>query len=194
MSNPQPRPAEASGLLPTLVLTKTFTPLNRARLVRRQDLIDRLTDKHDRLVTLIHAPAGYGKSTLLMQWVEADPIRRFGWVTLEETENDPVVLWRYLVFALQALVPGFSDDAGRLIAAPQPDLQAVASEVINGLVNIPGRLVLVLDDYHVITNQECHESIQYFIDHLPRSAQIALGTRTRPPLSLTSHAARGMVL
>ena len=194
MSNPQPRPAEASGLLPTLVLTKTFTPLNRARLVRRQDLIDRLTDKHDRLVTLIHAPAGYGKSTLLMQWVEADPIRRFGWVTLEETENDPVVLWRYLVFALQALVPGFSDDAGRLIAAPQPDLQAVASEVINGLVNIPGRLVLVLDDYHVITNQECHESIQYFLDHLPRSANIAFGARVRPPLSLTNLVARGMVL
>jgi len=187
-------PVEAPGLLPTLVLTKTLVPLNRARLVRRSQLIDRLTDKDDRKVTLIHAPAGYGKSTVLMQWVDADPIRRFGWVTLEDTENDPVVLWRYLVHALQALSPGFADDASRLIAAPQPDLHAVASRVVNGLVDIPGRLVLVLDDYHVITNEVCHESIQYFMDHLPKSTQIAFGTRVRPPLSLTRLAAHGLVL
>ena len=194
MSDPQPSRAEASGVLQTLVLTKTLVPVNRTRLIRRPDLIDGLADERDRQVTLVHAPAGYGKSTLLMQWAESDPIRRFGWVNLEQTENDPVLLWRYLLLALQTLVPGFADDAGRLIAAPNPDLQEVASRVINGLANIPGRLVLVLDDYHVITNHECHESIQYLLDHLPESTQITFGTRTRPPLSLTSFAASGLVL
>jgi LuxR family maltose regulon positive regulatory protein len=129
-----------------------------------------------------------------MQWAEADPLRRFGWVTLEETENDAVLMWRYVLLALQTLAPGVADKAHRLIEHPKPDIQAVASAAINGLLEIPGRLVVVLDDYHIITNRVCHESIQFFIDHLPMSTQVAFGTRDRPPLSLTKLAANGMVL
>ena len=194
MSDAQPNRAEVSGLLPTLVVTKTHKPLNRTRLIRRGQLIDRLIDSRSRQVTRVYAPAGYGKSTLLMQWAETDPFRRFGWVTLEETENDHVLMWRYVLFALQALTPGVADEAQRLIEHPQPDLKAVASAAINGLAEIPGRLVVVLDDYHKITNRACHESIQFFIDHLPMSTQIAFGTRDRSPLSLTKLAASGMVL
>ena len=194
MTSPQTELSEPVGLLPTLVLTKTKVPPTRARLIRRTRLIDQLSDKESRQVTLVQAPAGYGKSTLLMQWAETDPIRRFGWVTLEKTENDPVLLWRYLLFALQALAPGVADRAHALLELPQPDLEAVASEAINGLVDIPGRLVLVLDDYHVITSKTCHESIQYFVDHLPTTCQIAFGTRTRPPLQLSKLASHGLVL
>ncbi|MGI9610828.1 MAG: hypothetical protein ACR2NL_11115, partial [Acidimicrobiia bacterium] len=121
-------------------------------------------------------------------------MRRFGWVTLEETENDPVLLWRYIVFALQALAPGLAAHASSLLNSPQPDLEAVAAEVVNGLVATPGRLVLVLDDYHVIKNPSCHQSIQRLLDHLPESAQVAFGTRVRPPLSLTGLSARGLLL
>lgn len=194
MSTPLPGRDELPGVLPTLVLTKTFVPPNRRTLIRRNELIDRLCDERDRVITLVQAPAGYGKSTVLRQWVEADPIRRFGWVTLDETEDDPVSLWRYLLLALQGLAPGLVDDAWRVFNRRQPDLRAVTSQVINDLVDVPGRLVLVLDDYHMITNPECHDSIRFFIDHLPKSTQVAIGTRARPPLPLARLRARAMVL
>lgn len=176
------------------MLTKARAPTRRPGLVRRNHLIERLSDSADRLVTLVDAPAGYGKSTVLLQWAGADPIRRFGWVTLEKTDNDPVVLWRYILLALCTLAPGLSERAWRLLQRPQTDLQGVISETVNDLLDVPGRLVVVLDDYHVITNPDCHDTIQYLIDHLPHTAQVAFGTRLRPPLTLTGTDANGLVL
>jgi LuxR family maltose regulon positive regulatory protein len=175
-------------------LTKARAPIRRPGLVRRNHLIERLSDTEDRLVTLVDAPAGYGKSTVLMQWAAADPIRRFGWVTLEKTDNDPVELWRYILLGLRTLAPGWSDRAWRLLWRPQVDLQSVISETVNELLDVAGRLVVVLDDYHLITNPDCHDAIQYFIDHLPHTTQVAFGTRNRPPLTLTGLDARGLVL
>jgi LuxR family maltose regulon positive regulatory protein len=179
---------------PALIVTKSRVPMQRAGLVRRNELIKRLSNVRDRQVTLVQAPAGYGKSTVLVEWARADPVRRFGWVTLEKTENDPVLLWQYMVYALRAIVPGFADGAWRLLHRPQPDLEAAITHVLNGLFDVPGRLVLILDDYQVITNQQCHDSMQYFINHLPTSMHVALGTRTRPPLSLSKLEASGTLL
>lgn len=180
--------------LPPLVVVKTRVPVQREGLVRRTELITRLADQDDRQVTLVQAPTGYGKSTVLMQWVKADPLRRFGWLSLEQSDNDPVVLWRYVLLALRALVPGLADRAWVLLHQRDPDLEVVITHVLNSLLDVPGRLVLVLDDYHVITNRQCHDSMQYFIDHLPSSMQVALGTRTRPPLSLSKLKAEGLIL
>jgi len=162
--------------------------------VTRHDLISLLTERGDRTVTVVHAPAGYGKSTLLKQWVEADPVRRFAWLSLDEADNDPTVLWRYILSALRAVLPGLADRAWDLLQQPQPDVAEVLSVTLNGLLDVPGRLVLVLDDYHTITNPQCHDSMQYFVDHLPRSTQIAFGTRTRPPLALSGFDAGGRLL
>jgi LuxR family maltose regulon positive regulatory protein len=179
---------------PALIVTKSRVPTQRAGLVRRNELIKRLSNVRDRQVTLVQAPAGYGKSTVLMEWARADPVRRFGWVTLEKTENDPVLLWQYMVYALRAMVPGFADGAWRLLHRPQPDLEVVITHVLNSLLDIPGRSVVILDDYQVITSTQCHDSMQYFIDHLPRSMHVAFGTRTRPPLSLSKLEAGGTLL
>ena len=176
------------------MVAKARVPVQRTRLVRRDELIQQLGDPRDRQVTLIQAPAGYGKSTVLMEWAKADPVRRFGWLTLEETENDPVLLWQYMLFALRTLVPGFADGAWGLLHRPQPDLEVAITHVLNGLLDAPGRLVLILDDYQVITNQQCHDSMQHFINHLPTSTHVALGTRTRPPLSLSKLEASGTLL
>jgi LuxR family maltose regulon positive regulatory protein len=175
-------------------LAKTNAPIHRAGLVRRDELIRRLSSTKDRQVTLVQAPAGYGKSSVLMQWAKTDPLRRFGWLTLENTDNDPALLWRYMLLALRALTPGFADRAWRLLHQRQPDLEVVITHVLNSLLDVPGRLVLVLDDYHIITNPQCHDSMQNFIDHLPRSMQVAFGTRARPPLSLSKLEASGTVL
>ena len=194
MSAPPGDINETRRAVPPLVLAKTNAPMRRAGVFRRDELVRRLSNNQDRQITLVQAPAGYGKSSILMEWTEADPLRRFGWLTLEETDNDPAVLWRYMLLALRALVPGFADRAWGLLHQPQPDLEVVITHVLNSLLDVPGRLVLVLDDYHVITNQQCHDSMQYFIDHLPRSMHVALGTRARPPLSLSKLEASGTLL
>ena len=186
---------ETGPASPRLVVAKTRIPPPRTGFVRRDNLISLLTDGGDRKVTVVQAPAGYGKSTLLMQWAEADPMRRFTWLSLDQEDNDPTVLWGYILFALRALSPGLADKAWGLLRTPQPDLDEVLAETLNSLLDIPGRIVLVLDDYHAITNPKCHESMQYFIDHLPRSIQVAFGTRSRPPLSLSRiNAGGGLVV
>jgi len=194
MSTSQGRALEIRRDSPPLVTTKAHAPMQRAGLVRRDELVQRLSDVHDRQITVVQAPAGYGKSSLLTQWAEADPVRRFGWLTLEETDNDPAHLWRYVLLAMRSMTPGFADRAWGLLHYPQPDLDVVITHILNGLLDVPGRLVLVLDDYHVITNQQCHDSMQHFIDHIPRSMQVALGTRERPPLSLSKLEASGTLL
>ena len=131
---------------------------------------------------------------MLAQWTESDPLRRFGWLTLETTDNDPVLFWRYILLALRALIPGFADKAWSLLHGPQPDLEAVVTHVLNSSLDVPGRIVLILDDYHVITNPRCHELMQHFVDHLPKSMQVAFGTRTRPPLSLSKFETSGLGL
>ena len=179
---------------PPLVVVKARVPAPRARLVRRNKLLECLCDEADRRITLIHAPAGYGKSSVLAQWAESDPLRRFGWLTLETTDNDPVLFWRYILLALRALIPGFAVKAWSLLHGPQPDLEAVVTHVLNSSLDVPGRIVLILDDYHVITNPRCHELMQHFVDHLPKSMQVAFGTRTRPPLSLSKFETGGLGL
>ncbi len=194
MSTPQGKTGEIRRDSPPLVITKAHAPMQRAGLVRRDELVQRLSDVHDRQITVVQAPAGYGKSSLLIQWAEADPVRRFGWLTLEETDNDPALLWRYILLAMRSMTPGFADRAWGLLHYPQPDLDVVITHMLNSLLDVPGRLVLILDDYHVITNQQCHDSMQHFIDHIPRSMQVAFGTRERPPLSLSKLDASGTLL
>lgn len=185
---------ETNPVFPTLVLIKTRAPPKRRSMVHRSDLIERLSKEDGRRITLVKAPAGYGKTTLLMQWAEADPMRRFAWLTLEKTEDDPVLLWRYLLLAVRTLSPGFADDAWGLLRQAHPSIGEVVAKVLNHSLDLPGRLVLVLDDYHVVESAESHESVQYFIDHLPRSLHVALGTRARPPLRLSRLEAKGQLL
>ena len=100
---------------PQLVAAKTRVPPWGANFVIRHDLISLLTERGDRTVTVVQAPAGYGKSTLLKQWVDADPVRRFAWLSLDEVDNDLTVLWRYILSALRALSPGLADGAWDLL-------------------------------------------------------------------------------
>jgi LuxR family maltose regulon positive regulatory protein len=179
---------------PPLVVVRARVPAPRSKLVRRERLLERLNDAADRRITLIQAPAGYGKSSVLAQWAQSDLLRRFGWLTLEATDNDPVLFLRDILFALRALVPGFADMAWGLLHGPQPDLDALVTHVLNASLDVPGRIVLILDDYHVIANPRCHDLMQNFIDHLPSSMQVAFGTRTRPPLSLSKFEASGFGL
>ncbi|MBO0817627.1 MAG: helix-turn-helix transcriptional regulator, partial [Actinobacteria bacterium] len=165
---------------------KLHPPHRREDWVPRPELTRYLDSCQARLI-LVDAPAGYGKTTLLAQWRAASaPARRFGWVSLDAGDNDPQRLWRHVACALQQALPGLdgtdlpgppggwdADNSGSLIPRLANALAAVAEPV-----------VLVLDDYHLITEQRCHQQLEWLLQQLSPPASIALSTRADPPLPL----------
>ena len=150
-----------------------------------------------RKLTLIGAPAGYGKTTLLNQWRQAEESNRpFAWISLDKQDNDAIRLWKHIVEALNRVVPGERVGADAL-AGPGTvvtDLvETTLPMLINDLAELPHRVVLVLDDYHFITNGECHETVGFLIEHLPETIHLVISTRSDPPLGLGRLRARGEV-
>jgi LuxR family maltose regulon positive regulatory protein len=160
-------------------------------------LLNQLDAGSARKLTLIGAPAGYGKTTLLNQWRRAEESNRpFAWVSLDKQDNDPIRLWRHVVEALHRVTPGERVGADALAG---PGIVATGlvettfPMLINDLAELPCRVVLVLDDYHLITNGECHETVGFFIEHLPEKIHLVISTRSDPPLGLGRLRARGEV-
>jgi LuxR family maltose regulon positive regulatory protein len=161
--------------------------------VSRPRLLHRLDDAVSRALTLIGAPAGFGKSSLVAEWCDRlAPPKRFAWLTLDADDNDPVVFWRYVVYALRRLEPTSFGPALALLNRRDVGLTgAILPALLNELWTLPDEIVLVLDDYHEVTNFDCHESLDFFLRHLPPTLHVVIATRADPPLSLGSMRARG---
>jgi LuxR family maltose regulon positive regulatory protein len=145
---------------------------------------------------LVATPAGAGKTTLLASW-HADPQERreFAWLSLDDRDNDPVRFWGGVLAALRAIVPEFGSGVDGALRAPGADLTELAMPMlVNALTELPQRIVLVLDDYHEIENADIHRSVEFTIDHLPPSTQIALASRSDPPFGLARLRARAELL
>jgi LuxR family transcriptional regulator, maltose regulon positive regulatory protein len=141
---------------------------------------------------LVAAPAGSGKTTLLAHWRTTAGAGRVAWVSLDEEDNDPTRLWVYVVEALRTVEPGVGATALDALGRPSVDHeQAVLASLLNELSRIGSPLVLVLDDYHLITNPACHQILGFFIDRLPAGVHLVLSTRVDPPLPLARMRARG---
>jgi LuxR family transcriptional regulator, maltose regulon positive regulatory protein len=177
----------------SLIQTKLEAPVPR-RLVTRRALLERLADGGGpRRLTLVRAPAGWGKTTLLAEWAssELEP-RPFGWLALDPADNDPGLFWRYAIAALRTVAPGIGERPLALLRAPGVDLgREMLPHLINELADWPERLVLVLDDYHVVTNEEIHEQMELLVEHLPAQLEVVLASRTEPPLPLARLRVRG---
>jgi LuxR family transcriptional regulator, maltose regulon positive regulatory protein len=186
-------PARAPGLPgPELVWSKLAAPAPRAGLIARVDALSLLQAGLEAKLCLLDAPAGSGKTTLLAQWQAAAGGGRVAWVSLDEGDNDPTRFWVYVVQALRTVEPGVGTAALRALRRPSVELdQAVLPSLLNELSAIGGPLVLVLDDYHLITNPTCHQSLGFFLDHLPAGVHVVLATRVDPPLQLARMRARG---
>lgn len=142
----------------------------------------------------MEAPAGFGKTTLVAQWRSALIGRRtFAWLSLDRGDDDPARLWWHIVCSLQRACPHLdSEDMLDELRAQVPDIAAtVVPMLVNALAAVPDQVVLVLDDYHVISEPDCHEQIASLLLHLPSSALMVLITRSDPPLPLARMRASG---
>jgi LuxR family transcriptional regulator, maltose regulon positive regulatory protein len=180
---------------PVLVRTKLRPPPFRDGLIPRGRLDVLLEAGVRGRLCLLDAPAGSGKTTLLAQWCLADQApRRVAWVSLDDSDDDPVRFWVYIVEALRVAAPGLGEAPLRLLQSPgSADVltQQVLPHLLNELATDGSELVLVLDDYHLIGNPACHRTLAFFIDHLPANVHVVLSTRVDPPLPLARLRASG---
>ena len=174
-----------------LLTTKITLPPLRANLVTRPRLIERLDSglQQGRSVTLVAAPAGYGKTTLIRSWVEPHT-SSVAWVALDADDNQPPRFWAYVIAALQTIASTMGRDlqqtlqALRFRSTPPPaeddGITSGLSALINDLAQQSERLLLILDDYHLIESADIHRQVAFLIDHLPTSLQLVFATRADP--------------
>jgi LuxR family maltose regulon positive regulatory protein len=166
--------------------TKFHPPNLRPEWVDRPGLVSALARTDAKLVFL-GAPAGFGKTTLVAQWRASDAESRpFAWVSLDRGDDDPGRLWWHVVCALERTCPQIGGEGIlRALRVTDPKITGeVLPILINELAALPAPVVLVLDDYHVITECDCHEQVAFLLRHMPRSLQVVLTTRAEPPLPL----------
>lgn len=175
-----------------LLGTKLHIPTIGAQLVHRTTLLDALSAGRRRRLTLLSAPAGWGKTTLLAQWVlGADEDQRFGWLSLDSSDNDPVWFWMYVIAALQKISPAVGMRAVELLAMGADPVQVVLPTLLNDLDTVDGRMALILDDYHLVVSRAVHEQLAFFISRMPADLHLVLATRSDPMLPLARLRASG---
>jgi len=179
---------------PPLLQTKLYLPRSRQELVPRPRLIERLNQGIAGKLTLISAPAGFGKTTLLGNWLgSAQLVGAPGaWVALDHGDNDPTLFWAYVIAALQTVQVQVGSRTLALLNAPQPPpVEHLVGSLLNEIDAIPRRFVLVLDDYHLIDASPVHQGIAFLLDHLPPRMHLVIAGRADPPLPLSRLRGRG---
>ena len=203
-----------------LLQTKLYIPPVRPELVSRPRLIERLNAGLHHKLTLVSAPAGFGKTTLLSEWIHSGvssraygvgeehepagevsptpysllPTPRFAWLSLDEGDNDPAIFLAYVVAALQTIEADVGKGALGALQSPQPPpTEAILTGLINEIAAVPDRIVLVLDDYHLIEAQPIHDALTFLLRHLPPQMHLVISTREDPPLPLARLRARGQL-
>ena len=186
-------PPSRSSAPSDLLRTKLAPSRLPAALVPRQRLLDRLEAGLARRLTLVVGPAGFGKSTLVAEWLAARA-GPSGWVSLEAGDNDPVRFWTYFLTACRGFHPSLGKAALAALRAAQPvSFEALLAPFLNELARLSGtpRDVLVLEDYHAITAPAIHESLAFVLDHLPPAGlHVVLISRDEPPLPIPRWRAR----
>ena len=178
-----------------LLATKLHVPARQAGLVLRPRLAGRLNEGLAQGLVLVCAPAGYGKTVLLAEWVRSGQ-RPAAWLSLDAADNDPARFWRHAVAALERGGLEISQQIGPLLGPPAPSsFEPLLAALINEMTVRPGdgEAVLVLDDYHAITSPLVHESIGFLLEHRPAGICVVLASRSDPPLRLARLRARGQL-
>jgi LuxR family maltose regulon positive regulatory protein len=177
-----------------LLRTKFFVPLIRSTHITRPRLTNLIDSGLDRTLILVSAPAGYGKTTLVSNWLKEKKILS-AWLSLDGGDNDPIRFLQYLVAALMPIAPGITDDAFGMLQGSLPaQFEGVINLLSNELASFPEPFVLVLDDFHVIHSEAVQKILAYFLEHLPPQMHLALLSRTDPLLPLSRLRVRNQLL
>jgi LuxR family transcriptional regulator, maltose regulon positive regulatory protein len=194
-----------------ILATKLYIPPPRPKVVVRSRLIERLNEGlHGRPgVTLISAPAGFGKTTLVGEWVnqKAEGGRqnasreiihpsKVAWLSLDERDNDPTRFLAYLIAALQTIAPNVGEEVLSMLHAAQPQppqTESVLTALLNEITTIPEYFILVLDDYHMLDSRSVDQALVFLVEHLPPQMHLVITSREDPPLPLARLRARGQL-
>ena len=186
-----------------LLATKLYVPPLRRNFVPRPRLLERLSEGLHRRLVLISAPAGFGKTTLLSEWLMArdhwasgdDGQPSAAWLSLDAEDNEPARFFSYLIAALATIAPEAGEAVGNLLRLPQllPS-ETILTTLINELCSLPNDAVLVLEDYHTIEARAIHSALTFLLDNLPPQVHLVISTRADPPLPLSRWRSRGMML
>jgi LuxR family maltose regulon positive regulatory protein len=176
-----------------ILVTKLYVPPPRPKGVLRPRLIERLNEGIHRKLTLISAPAGFGKTTLVNEWL-AGCERPVAWLSLDEADNDTTRFVAYLIAALQTIVANLGEGVLGALQSPQPPpTESVLTALLNEINTIPENFVLVLDDYHVIDAKPVDQALTFLLEHLPPQLHLVIVTREDPHSPLARLRARGQL-
>ena len=176
-----------------ILATKLYVPPPRPKVVHRPRLIERLTEGLHRKLTLISAPAGFGKTTLVGEWVAGCGLPA-AWLSLDERDSDPTRFLAYLVASLQTIAEDIGEGVLGVLQSPQPPpAESILTALLNEITTVPYDFVLVLDDYHVIDARPVDDALAFLIEHLPPQVHLVIATREDPRLPLARLRARGQL-
>ncbi len=177
-----------------LLKTKFLAPAYNPKSVGRDRLITRLDNRHGRKLTTIVAPAGYGKTTLVTQWINSQECTHC-WLSLDEADNDTHRFWQYIVGTFSNTIQSLGLEPKQLLAQKELPIEAVVTALVNELSTITNEtpVYLILDDYHLINNSEIHQTISFLIDYLPPSVQIIITSRVEPSLPIARWRVKNVV-
>jgi LuxR family transcriptional regulator, maltose regulon positive regulatory protein len=176
-----------------LLATKLHVPQPRPGFLARPRLLERLAEATALELVLVCTPAGFGKTSLLGDWARHSQ-RPVAWLSLDAGDNDPVRFWRHVAAALDQVRAGVAERVEVLLGDPQAALyEAVVTTLVNELAAQPERVLLVLDDYHLVDAEVVHASLGFLVEHLPPGLRLVLASRADPPLPLARLRARGQL-
>ena len=176
-----------------LLQTKLYIPKPRPKLVVRTRLIEQINVGLHRKLTLLSAPAGFGKTTLLSEWIPKSP-RCVTWLSLDQEDSEPTRFWTHFIAALQGLDADLGKSAFALLQSPlPPPITSVLAALINDIAAFPDDFAAVLDDYHAIDSQSIDQALALLLERLPPNMHLVIATREDPNLPLARLRARGQL-
>ncbi|MBE0669219.1 MAG: AAA family ATPase, partial [Anaerolineales bacterium] len=177
----------------TILATKLYVPTPQPKIVLRPRLIEQMNEGLHHKLTLISAPAGFGKTTLISEWVDSchKPV---AWLSIDEGDNNPTYFLTYLITTLQTIVPNIGAEALRVVQSAQlPPIESILTILLNEIATIPDPVILVLDDLHVIEDKTIGRALAFLLEHLPSQLHLVITTREDPNLPLARLRARGQL-
>ena len=176
-----------------ILATKLHIPAPRPKSVPRPRLIERLNESLHQKLTLISAPAGFGKTTLVSEWI-AGSKQLAAWLSLDEGDSDPTRFLSYLVAALRSVAPNIGEGVSAVLQSPQSQpTESILTALLNEIAAIPETFIIVLDDYHVIDAKPVEDALAFLVEHLPPRMHLVIATREDPRIPLARLRARGQM-